>query len=136
MKGTWIASLLVAAVAALALVACGGDDETSATSAVATDDEAAITDTIRTWLTEGGCELMTPKFLEDQTFISDPEKACEAFENAFTAPSYSADAVLVSEISVTGTKATATVGDEISNVTSTYDLVKDGDVWRIDSVDL
>src|SRR5688500_10889499 len=85
----------VGVVLLLALVAfgCGGDEEagsttaadectaTSATTATGGDDLAAIEVTVKGWLREGGCERMTDKFLEDQTFQDDPEEACETFES-------------------------------------------------------
>ena len=117
----------------IALAGCGGDEGES--SAAGTDEEA-ITETIRGWLTEGGCERMTDKFLEAQTFIDDPEQACETFEAGFTAPSYSADDVVVSEIEVQGDRATATVGDANTDITSEYTLVREDGQWKIDKAEL
>jgi hypothetical protein len=147
-------------IAALLLAAgCGGEDEPEAStttseisgasgatgaagdaeeaesgsSALSTEDEAAIEDTIKTWLTEGGCDLMTDKFLENQTFIEDPAEACETFEGSFSEPLYGPDEVIVSEIEGDGEKATAVVGDEVSNVESEYKLVNEDGQWKIDS---
>jgi hypothetical protein len=153
--------VLVILVALLLLLGgCGGDDEsetpttttgtsgaTGATGAsgaaekdaalaggsLTSDDEAEIEDTIKTWLTEGGCDLMTDKFLESQTFVEDPEEACETFEGSFSEPLYGPDDIIVSDIEGDGEKATAVVGDEVSNVESDYKLIKEGDGWKIDS---
>jgi hypothetical protein len=128
----WALALLVAGL----LVGCGGDDSGDSSSAEAGTDEAAIEETLKGWLTEGGCDRMTDGFLEDQTFSSDPEQACETFEASFTAPAFGPDDIVVSEIQVDGTKASAVVGDEVSNVTSLYELVSEDGQWKIDSVDI
>ncbi len=147
--------------ALLLIAGCGGDDEaepsttstetgtTGATgdsgatdedenagsepSSLTSDDEAAIEDTIKTWLTEGGCDLMTDKFLESQTFQDDPAEACDTFEQNFSEPLYEADDIIVSEIEGDGEKATALVGDNVSNVESEYKLVNEDGQWQIDS---
>ena len=130
-----MAHLLALALAALiAFAGCGGGEE-SAGETAGTDEEA-ITETIRGWLTEGGCERMTDKFLEAQTFIDEPEQACETFEAGFTAPSYSSDDIVVSEIEVEGDRATATVGDETTDITSEYTLVREDGQWKIDTAEL
>jgi hypothetical protein len=115
-----------------------GDDgeDSAAAGSLAPEDEAEIEDTIKTWLTEGGCDLMTDQFLEDQTFQSDPGQACETFEQTFTPPDYGPDDIVVSEIEGDGSKATATVGDSISDIESTYTLVNEGGQWRIDEAEL
>ena len=128
-----MAPLIAVALAMLALAGCGGDD--GGGSAAGTDEEA-ITETIRGWLTEGGCERMTDKFLEAQTFIDEPEQACETFEAGFTAPGYSADDIVVSEIEIEGDRATATVGDETTDITSEYTLVREDGQWKIDKAEL
>ena len=142
MKGMSVVA--VAAVLAIATAGCGSDDSSGRASvsaappsgALTSDDQAAISDTITTWLTEGGCERMTDKFLEAQTFISEPEKACSAFESQFSAPGFSADDVVVSDIQGADGKATATVGDDSTDITSKYRLVFEDGAWKIDSADL
>jgi len=134
------------ALASLLLIAgCGGDDDGGSSPSEAAsnpggsltaDDGAAIEDTLKTWLTEGGCENMTDAFLEDQTFNDDPEEACEAFESLFTEPSYSADDVIVSDITGNGDKASAVVSDDISNVETTFQLRNEDGDWKIDSADI
>ena len=126
--------LLVAALAALA-VGCGGDDGDS-TTADGDDDVAAVESTINTWLFEGDCGVMTDKFLEAQTFESNPERACELFETAYQEPQYTEDDVEISDVEVTGDKATAIVGGGGSDITSTYTLVREDGVWKIDAAEL
>lgn len=133
---------------ALLLAGCGGDDGSSGGGSapseaaanpggsLSPDDGAEIEDAIKTWLLEGDCDVMTAAFLEDQIFIDEPAEACEAFENAFSAPSYSADAIIVSDIEGEGDRATAVVSDDFSNVKSTYRLKNEDGVWKIDSVDI
>jgi ABC-type glycerol-3-phosphate transport system substrate-binding protein len=130
-------SALAVLVGVMLLVGCGGDDGESASSETAAgDDAAAIEETVKGWLLEGGCERMTDEFLEAQTFLSDPEEACETFETGFTAPSYGEDDIVVSDIEVDGTKGSATVGDETSGIESRYELVNEDGTWKIDSADL
>jgi hypothetical protein len=138
---------------AVALTACGGDDEsttaavpsTTTTSTGATgvtgevvvaEDAAEIEDTVKTWLLEGDCDVMTDQFLEHQTFQQDPEKACDAFEQSFSPPQYGEEDIVVSDIAVNGAKATATVGDKVTGVESTYHLVNEDGTWKIDSADI
>lgn len=126
-----LATILVGA--SLLLGACGGGD---GVSTEASGDEGEVEETIKLWLTEGGCERMTDKFLEAQTFNDDPDEACETFESGFAPPSYSADDVIVSDVAIDGDMATATVGDEVSNVESTYTLTNESGEWQIDSAEI
>lgn len=96
-------------------------------------DEKAVEDTVKTWLTEGGCDLMTDRFLAEQVFINDRDKACKTFETLFQPPSFTADQITVADIEVDGDTATATVGDTLgSGVAATYRFVRSGDGWQID----
>ena len=99
-------------------------------------DPAAVEDTLRTWLLEGDCDVMTDKFLEDQTFISDREDACDTFETLFTEPQYGADEIEISNVEILGNKATAEVGGGGIDITSEYSLVFEGGVWKIDAAEL
>jgi hypothetical protein len=153
-----VAIALIGAVAALALGAgCGGGDSTATTVSAATEgstpEEAVSTDasemeaiesTIKTWIMQGDCDLMTDHFLEEQTFSDDPVQACKTFKKLFTPPSYTEDAIEVSDVTYANDKATATVvggtsgltagGEEI---TSTYKLVRTDDgTWQINSADI
>ncbi len=129
--------LTVFAVLVLGLLAgCGGDDEPASSG---DSDEAAITDTIRGWLTEGGCDRMTDKFLEDQLLgLGDNrQERCDLFEKQHQKPQYSEDQVKREDVKVTGTKASLIVTSDIApDIKSRYDLVKTGDQWQIDAAEL
>ena len=155
---------LLLAVLVLALAGCGGDDdgggngngdqaETTETQPAQTDtapeattpesggpaspdDEQAIKDAVLGYLIEGDCDTMTDKFVEDQTFSDNRREGCEQFEQLHEEPQYEAEDVNITEIQVQGTRATATIGDDVSNVEAKYKFVKEGDKWRIDEVDL
>ena len=140
---------VILALASLLLVAgCGGGDDDGGDASSASEaasnpggtltasDGAAIEDTLKTWLTEGGCENMTDSFLEDQTFNDDPEEACESFENLFSEPAYTADDVIVSDITGNGDRASAVVSDDFSNVSTTFQLRNEDGTWKIDSADI
>lgn len=127
------------------LAACGDDDDTVATpdatapttGAAGADDESAIQDAIVSYLVDGNCDAMTDQFLEDQSFVTDGrEEACAAFEDLFTPPAYTAEDIVISDVEIDGDKASATVGDNFSNVTSDYKLLNVDGQWQIDSVDL
>ncbi|MGQ0802656.1 MAG: hypothetical protein ACT4PI_02150 [Actinomycetota bacterium] len=42
----------------------------------------------------------------------------------------------ITDVEITGSKATAVVGDDFSSVESTYTLVKEDGQWRIDAAEL
>jgi hypothetical protein len=159
----WLSSILVA----LALLAAGcGDDEkdepaqpaqtqtqtapdpgatepdpsaTPAPTEGSEEDEEAVQDVVKKWLLEGGCERMTDKFLEEQVLgIGDNRKErCDLFTKQRTKPQYGEDQIKISEVQVTGTKASLVVGsDNAPDITSKYELVKTGEQWQIDSADL
>ena len=122
----------------------GRDASTTSTTSDGSDLDAIET-TIKTWLTEGDCDLMTDKFLEEQTFNDDPKQACETFEASFSPPAYSADDIDVTDIEYVNDKATAIVGggpEGVSvtsggeEVTSKYTLVNEDGTWKIDSAEL
>ena len=139
---------VLALLPALLLAGCGddeggGDDGSSPSEAasnpggsLSAEDGAAIEETLKTWLTEGGCENMTDAFLEDQTFNDDPEEACESFENLFSEPAYTAGDVIVSDIKGDGDRASAVVSDDFSNVSTTFQLRNEDGKWKIDSADI
>ena len=159
-----IALVLCITVLAAIAAGCGSDDSTGteaeATAATTSTDEAttsttsttsdgsdldAIETTIKTWLTEGDCDLMTDKFLEEQTFNDDPKQACETFDASFSPPAYSEDDIDVTDIEYVNDKATAIVGggpEGVSitsggeEVTSKYTLVNEDGTWKIDSAEL
>jgi hypothetical protein len=82
---------------------------------------------------------MTDKFLEDQTLGLGDNRAesCELFEKQHQKPQYSEDDMKISDVKVTGTKATLVVSSDIApDIKPEYSLVKKGDQWQIDEVDL
>jgi hypothetical protein len=155
---------LLLTLVALVLTACGGDDdnggggngdgaETTETQPAQTDtqpettppedggpaspeDEQAIKDAVLGYLIEGDCDTMTDKFVEDQTFQDNRREGCEQFEQLHEKPQYDAEDVNITDIRIQGTRATATIGDDVSDVEADYKLVKEGGAWRIDEVDL
>jgi hypothetical protein len=95
--------------------------------------EQAVKDTILKWTFEGDCDVMTDKFLEAQAFIGDNRKErCDYFEKAFQKPQYTESDVKFRKVAVTGDKATATVGSDLANITTDYQLVSEGGQWKID----
>lgn len=125
-------ALLVATALLVALtVGCGGGDSTAAGG-----DEAEVEAAIKTWLLEGDCGVMTDKFLEAQTFESDPDLACERFEAAYQSPQYSEEDIEITDVQVDGDRASAVVGGGGAGITSTYKLVRDDGTWKIDAASL
>jgi hypothetical protein len=79
---------------------------------------------------------MTDKFLEAQAFIGETrQERCDFLKKTYTPVRYSKDDVKFRKVTVKGTTATAVIGSDISNITTTYKLVKTGDGWRIDEAD-
>jgi hypothetical protein len=155
-NGTWMALAAIALAAAGALAGgCGSEDSSTTTVGAAaagtTPAEAvpadasemeAVESTIKTWLLQGDCKLMTDHFLEQQTAFADPGKACRKFRAGFSPPASSADEIEVGDITYANEKATATVGEggggpSRVGVTSTYKLLlADDGIWRINSAEL
>ena len=121
---------------AFALAGCGGDDNGGNGGGGRSPDEQAIREAVIGFLIQGDCDTMTDKFVEAQTFQDDRAQGCEQFESGFQEPQYDADDVEITNIRVEGTRASATIGDDFSNVEAEYRFVKQGDRWRIDEVDL
>ena len=149
--------LLTAILIALALVAAGcGDDENDepasksepapTTTAAQQPPEApsdadtkAVEDTVKKWLLEGGCERMTDKFLEEQLLgLGDNrQERCDLFEKQHTKPQYGEDQIEITQVQVSGDRASLVVGSENApDITSKYELVKTGGQWQIDSAEL
>jgi hypothetical protein len=129
-------AIAVIALVAGALVGCGGDGESGST---ASGPEGDVEQTIITWLLEGDCDVMTDDFLKEQVLIGDDNtraENCELFEGLFIEKQYDADDVKITDVEITGSEATAVVGDDFSNVESTYTLVKEDGEWRIDAAEL
>jgi ABC-type glycerol-3-phosphate transport system substrate-binding protein len=130
--------LLTATLVALALAAagCGGGDEENGAPA---GDQEAVEEVVKKWLLEGGCERMTDKFLEAQLLgLGDNrQERCDLFEKQHTKPQYGEDQIKITEVRVSGTRASLVVGsDNAPDITSKYELVKTGGRWLIDSAEL
>lgn len=128
--------LLLAVALGGVLLGCGdgGGSDTSISG-----PEEAVRETIITWLLEGDCDVMTDDFLKEQVLIGDDNtraENCELFEDLFVEKQYDADDVKIADVEITGSEATAVVGDDFSNVESTYTLVKEDGQWRIDAAEL
>ncbi|MEX2193696.1 MAG: hypothetical protein WD844_00280 [Thermoleophilaceae bacterium] len=100
------------------------------------DDEEAIRETLVTWLLEGPCDLMSDKFLEEQSFVGDTrEERCELFEQSHTKPQYGEDDIITSGFRVDGDTASAVISDDFSNVETTFNLVREDGTWVIDGTE-
>lgn len=154
-NGLWTAlALCTATLAAFAAAGCGDDSSSSSAAATNTTTSAsttissdidAIEASIKTWLLEGDCSLMTDEFLDEPTFIDEPTTACETFEAGFSPPAYGEDDIEVGDVEYENDKATAVVGggsEGISvtsggeEITSTYHLVFEDGTWKIDSAEI
>jgi hypothetical protein len=99
------------------------------------DDVAAIAETIVTLDMDGGCDLVTDRFLTDQTFVSNPERACETYETGFVEKQYTEQDLVISDVRGTQERATATFGSTIADLTVEYTLVNQDGTWKVDAVD-
>lgn len=146
----WLA--VPAAALALSAAGCGSDKSSdsstaagqpgqstakepvrSAPSEVPAGGADAVKQTVLKWTFEGDCDVMTDKFLEAQAFIGDNRKErCDFFRKSFQKPQYKESDVKFRKVTVTGNKAVATVGSDISNITSDYHLVVEDGQWKID----
>jgi len=131
-------SFLGAIALVAALLGCGGGNGDSGSGSTTSGPEGAVEEVILTWLLEGDCDVMTDAFLEDQVLIGDDntrKENCELFENVFVEKQYDAGDVKIADVEITASEATAVVGDDFSNVESTYTLVREDGRWRIDSAE-
>jgi len=135
------ASRLLAVLAMLCalpflLAGCGGDDDDGGGS-----DTDQITEVIETSATSddpANCtELQTQAFTE-QTNFETGEAAVTSCEEDAEDTSDNPESVDVADVSVDGESATAAVtftGGAYDGSTLTVSLVKDGDQWKLDSID-
>ena len=94
---------------------------------------------MKRWMLEGDCELMTDRFLESQLLGlgKDRGERCEIFEKQHTRPRYGEEDIQITDVEVSGTRASLVVGSENApDIKSKYDLVQQGDRWRIDAAEL
>ena len=130
--------LIAVPAVALALVAggCGGsssNDSAGVKPGTSTSDPQSVKNTILTWTFEGACDVMTDRFLEQQAvFGNTRQQRCAYLAKTFHKPSYSPGDVKFRSVKITGSRATAVIGSDISNAESTYTLVLSGGKWQID----
>ncbi len=107
------------------------DDGNGATEGPA-PEEAAVEDALVASLLDPDCGLVTDDYLLATALFSETvEEACEERVNGWIEPQYDADDVVVSDIVIAGDVATALVGSEYTNITTTYELMLvDGD-WLV-----
>lgn len=134
--------LLTAAwVLPLALTGCSDDgDDTGGGSDEPTEtlpaEEAAVRDALVASFFDPSCDLRTEEYLLEKAFLSDTaEEACDEHTQAWIEPQYDEDDVLVSDISINGDVATAVVGSDIANVTTTYELMLVDGNWLVSCED-
>ena len=127
-----LALLLVCLALPLTIAACGGDDDGGG------NDEEEITEVIETAATStdpADCtELQTQAFL-DQTEVADGEEAVAECEESAEDPSGNPDSVEVTDVSVDGDEATASMtptGSSLDGQTLEVALVKEDDQWKLD----
>jgi hypothetical protein len=133
MRRPLLPAVLLVAVAALGVGACGGSSESSS------DDEAQITDAINAAAVSGdpsSCtEAETQAFVE-QVNYEQGQAAIQACRQS--AGEGNADSVEVSDIQVDGDGATADVavtGSTFDGQTIAVSLVKEDGKWKLDSFD-
>jgi hypothetical protein len=130
--------LTIAIIAALSLAlsasACGGDDDSS-------EDEAQITDAIEqaaTADTAEACTSVQTQAFTEQTEFATGEAAVTTCEQDAGNGDKAADTVEVSSIEIDGDTATAEVaftGAGLDGQVLAVSLLKEGDQWKLDSLD-
>ena len=140
MKRTLTAGVLVLP---LLLTACGDedmDDESAAKDADSSDsasltpDQAAVKDALGASLLDPDCDLLTDDYLIKLSVFGDaatPEEACEQRQQGWIEPQFCEDDIIVSDIDVEGDVATAVVGSDLINITTTYQLMLVDGVWLV-----
>jgi hypothetical protein len=128
----------------LLLAACGGDDNNdngspandaeSSSSPSLTADQAAVKDALVASLLDPDCDLLTDDYLIKLSVFGDaatPEEACDQRKQGWIEPQFSEDDIIVSHIEVAGDVATAVVGSDLVNITTTYQLMLVDGSWRV-----
>jgi len=136
-----VASLLVGcaagpstAMASTSATSASSPTQTPASGDLSAADQSAIGDTIKSWMLEPRCDLMTEEFLGEQvlhTFEGDPVKQCDFYKSLFVRKQYGRDDIRISDIKGNATEATAVGGDFHTNVTTNFILVNNGAGWKI-----
>lgn len=99
--------------------------------------EAAIAQTLRTWLLTGDCRAMTDGFLRERTpgVSGDRRTRCAAHSADFTVPAISASEIVVRDVAAASGGAKAVVTDDTSGIEAAVTLVRSPAGWRIRSWD-
>lgn len=133
---------LVAAALALPLLlgGCGGDKDSSGAgsdeptpSSTLTDEQQAVKDALVRSLLDPSCDLLTEDYLVRMSLFDDTtvDEACEQRQNTWVEPQFDEDDIIVSNIQVDGDTATAVVGSEYINITTTYQLTDVDGTWLV-----
>ena len=133
MKRTALAAVLVLP---LLLTACGDDggdaSEDDSPSDTLPPEEAEVRDALVASFFDPSCELLTEDYLLEKALLSDtPEEACDEHLQSWVEPQYGEDDVLVTDIEIDGDVATAVVGSELVNITTTYELRRVDGNWLV-----
>jgi hypothetical protein len=132
----WLIPLLLLAAAPFLLAACGGDDDDSGSSQDEDDITAVIEESVSTTDPAGCTELQTQTFVEQTSFETGDAAIAQCEEDAAETAD-DPDSVEVSDISVDGEAATASVtfaGGAFDGSTVLLDLVKEGDQWKLNEI--
>ena len=134
---------LTAAVLVLPLLAACDDkdnddspakDADSSASASLTPDQAAVKDALVASLLDPDCDLLTDDYLIKLSVFGDaasPEEACQQRQQGWIEPQFSEDDIIISDIDVAGEVATAVVGSDLINITTTYQLMLVDGSWKV-----
>ena len=108
------------------------DDDSSSPTSGLTDDEAAVNDALVKSLLDPDCSLLTDDYLlELALFAETVEDACTERMNNWVEPQFDEDDILITDIAIDGDVATAAVGSELINITTTYELTLVDGAWLI-----
>lgn len=128
--------LVPALVLPLLLTACGDSDEdpqeSDAASEALPQDEAAVRDALVASFFDPSCDLLTEEYVLEKALLSDTaEEACDEHTQSWVEPRYDEDDVLITDIEIDGDVATAVVGSEIADITTTYELMQVDGAWLV-----
>ena len=128
--------LVPALVLPLLLTACGASDEEPQESDAASEalppGEAAVRDALVASFFDPSCDLLTEEYLLEKALLSDTaEDACDEHMQSWVEPQYDEDDVLITDIEIDGDVATAVVGSEIADITTTYELMQVDSAWLV-----
>ena len=128
--------LVPALLLPLLLTACGDSDEdpkgSDAVSETLPPDEAAVRDALVASFFDPSCDLLTEEYLLEKALLSDTaEEACDEHMQSWVEPQYDEADVLITDIEIDGDVATAVVGSEIADITTTYELMQVDGAWLV-----